>query len=151
LNDVVFRSLRRAQVQASKESLGLLRPHAQRPDGVTLIPWCRGRCLTLDLTVPDTFAASHLPATLLRELQLRKQHHRRRRNTRNFRQHICSDPSRLKLLVSWWPIWLSMAIETSGFFNQTALKFSLHLPLFREHADPIFRSTETHVEFYNLR
>jgi len=34
-------------------------------DGVTSIPWSRGRCLTWDVTVPDTFAASHLPATSL--------------------------------------------------------------------------------------
>jgi len=37
------------------------------PDGVTLIPWSRGRCLTWDVTVPDTFAASHLPVTFLRQ------------------------------------------------------------------------------------
>jgi len=55
----------RVQVQAPKEPLGLLRSDGERPDGVTLIPWSRGRCLTLDVTVPDIFAASHLPATSL--------------------------------------------------------------------------------------
>jgi len=35
-NNTVFRSLRRAQVQASKEPLGLLRSDGKRPDGVTL-------------------------------------------------------------------------------------------------------------------
>jgi len=35
----------------------------------------------------------------LQELQRRKQHHWRRTNTRTFRQHICSCPSRLKLSV----------------------------------------------------
>jgi len=34
LNDILFRSLRRAQVQASKEPLGLLRSDGKRPDGV---------------------------------------------------------------------------------------------------------------------
>jgi len=38
LNDIVFRSLRRAQVQASKEPLGLLRSDGKHLDGVTLIP-----------------------------------------------------------------------------------------------------------------
>jgi len=35
------------------------------PDGVTLIPWANGRCLTWDVTVPDTTAASHLERTSL--------------------------------------------------------------------------------------
>jgi len=61
----MFRSLRRAHVQAFKESLGLLRSNGKLPDGVTLIPWSRGRCMTSDVTVPNTFAASHLPATSL--------------------------------------------------------------------------------------
>jgi len=32
---------------------------------VTLIPWSQGRCLTWDVTVPDTLAASHLDQTSL--------------------------------------------------------------------------------------
>jgi len=32
---------------------------------VTLIPWSRGRCLTWDVTIPDTLAASHLDRTSL--------------------------------------------------------------------------------------
>ncbi|PGH37928.1 MAG: hypothetical protein CRN43_18255, partial [Candidatus Nephrothrix sp. EaCA] len=33
------------------------------PDGVTIIPWKRGLCLTWDVTVPDTYAMSHLAHT----------------------------------------------------------------------------------------
>jgi len=65
LNDIAFKSFRRAQVQSHKEPLGLLRSEGKRPDGVTLIPWSSERCLTWDVTVPDTFAASYLPATSL--------------------------------------------------------------------------------------
>ena len=32
----------------------------KRPDGATLIPWSRGQALARDVTIPDTYAASHL-------------------------------------------------------------------------------------------
>ena len=34
-----------------------------RPDGLTLIPWKEGKCLTWDVTVADTFAAAYVTAT----------------------------------------------------------------------------------------
>ena len=34
-----------------------------RPDGRTLIPWKEGKCLTWDVTVADTFAATYVTAT----------------------------------------------------------------------------------------
>ena len=34
-----------------------------RPDGLTLIPWKEGKCLTWDVTVADTFAATYVSAT----------------------------------------------------------------------------------------
>ena len=36
-----------------------------RPDGATLIPWSRGKLLAWDVTVPDTFAKSHLHNTAI--------------------------------------------------------------------------------------
>ena len=38
----------------------MLRTDGKRPDGVTMIPWKRGRCLVWDATVPDTLAPSHV-------------------------------------------------------------------------------------------
>src|SRR4029077_14342453 len=38
----------------------LSRSDAKRPDGVTLVPWFRGRCLLWDATCPDTLAPSQL-------------------------------------------------------------------------------------------
>ena len=63
LNDIIWRALNKAGVQSTKESTGLLQSDGKRPDGVMLIPWAKGRCLTWDVTVPDTFATSHIAST----------------------------------------------------------------------------------------
>ena len=36
----------------------------KRPDGTTLLPWARGKPLAWDVTVPDTFAESHISDTV---------------------------------------------------------------------------------------
>jgi len=62
-NDVVHRALVKAGIPASKEPGGLLPNDNKRPDGCTLIPWAEGKCLSWDVTGPDTLAASHLQGT----------------------------------------------------------------------------------------
>ena len=59
---MVWRSLSVANIPATKEPSGLLRSDGKRPDGLTLIPWKNGRCVTWDVTVTDTLAQSYLPA-----------------------------------------------------------------------------------------
>jgi hypothetical protein len=63
INDVIWRAMTRAKIPAIKEPTGLSRTDGKRPDGVTIIPWSRGRCLAWDVTVPDTFAASYVHLT----------------------------------------------------------------------------------------
>jgi hypothetical protein len=63
LNEIVCRSLVRANIAAVREPTGLMVGSGLRPDGVTLIPWARGKCLAWDATTPDTLAASHLGST----------------------------------------------------------------------------------------
>src|SRR5688572_11019439 len=53
----------RAKIPFLKETLDLSRENGKRPDGVTLIPLSRGRCLAWDVTVADTHANSHLAHT----------------------------------------------------------------------------------------
>jgi hypothetical protein len=63
INDLVYRALTRAGIPSVKEPQGLSRTDGKRPDGLTLIPWRSGRCLTWDVTVIDTFADSYLAQT----------------------------------------------------------------------------------------
>ena len=64
LNDTIWRAMNKSGVQLTKEPAGLLRSDGKRPDGVTLIPWAKGRYRTWDVTVPDTFfATSHIAST----------------------------------------------------------------------------------------
>ena len=63
INDIIWRSLIKAGVPTRKEPVGLSRSDGKLPDGLTLIPWCSGRCAVWDVTVVDTLAKSyiHLP------------------------------------------------------------------------------------------
>ena len=63
INDIVWRALGRANIAACKEPTGLLTGDGKRPDGATIIPWARGKCLAWDATTPDTLAMSHLQDT----------------------------------------------------------------------------------------
>ena len=58
MNDIIWRAVKRAQIHAVKEPVGLSRADGKRPDGATLIPWARGKALAWDVTVADTFALS---------------------------------------------------------------------------------------------
>jgi len=51
---------RRADIPAAKEPAGLVRTDGKRPDGLTLIPWRKGRCLSWDVTIVDTLATSYV-------------------------------------------------------------------------------------------
>jgi len=53
----------KADIPALKEPSGLLRTDGKRPDGVTLLPWKQGKCVTWDVTVSDTLAQSNVHET----------------------------------------------------------------------------------------
>jgi len=48
---------------AMREPSGLVSGTALRPDGATVIPWVRGKCLAWDVTIPDTLTTSHINST----------------------------------------------------------------------------------------
>lgn len=64
LNDIVRRALISANIPCVLEPPGLCRADGKRPDGLTLVPWQRGKCLLWDATCVSTFAASHLCRTV---------------------------------------------------------------------------------------
>jgi len=67
MNDILWRSIKRAQIPAVKEPVSLVRHDGKRPDGVTLLPWAiKGKALAWDITVPDTYAEPHLQDTACR-------------------------------------------------------------------------------------
>jgi len=56
LNDITWRAMKRSQIPAVKEPVGLVLQDGKRPDGTTILPWSRGKPLAWDVTVPDTYA-----------------------------------------------------------------------------------------------
>ncbi|KAJ4445716.1 hypothetical protein ANN_12401 [Periplaneta americana] len=63
LNDIIKRSLTSCGIPFLLEPPGISRSDGKRPDGLTLIPWSRGKSLIWDSTYVDTLAPSHLPNT----------------------------------------------------------------------------------------
>ena len=63
LNDILWRAVKKTQTPSNKEPVGLSRTDGKCPDGAILVPWTRGKPLAWDVTVPDTYAASHIPST----------------------------------------------------------------------------------------
>ena len=63
VNDIIARALTLANVPAILEPPGIVHEDNKRPDGMTNIPWSRGRHLVWDYTCSDTLAPSHLQAT----------------------------------------------------------------------------------------
>ena len=60
LNDIILWTLKRTDIAATKEPRHFVRGDGKRPDGITLVPWQDGRCLTWDTTIVDTLAASYV-------------------------------------------------------------------------------------------
>lgn len=60
LNDIIKRALVAVSVPCTLEPRGLCRSDGRRPDGISIIPWSRGRCLAWDATCHDTYAPSNI-------------------------------------------------------------------------------------------
>jgi hypothetical protein len=65
LNNVLSRALQSAGFPNRREPTGLSVDAALRPDGMTLLPWDRGKLLVWDATVSCTLASSYVARTSL--------------------------------------------------------------------------------------
>ena len=109
LNDIIWREVKRAQIPAVKEPVGLSRSDGKRPDGASLISWARRKALTWDVTVPDTFAHSHVDDTAI--LAGAPANHAATNKTSKY-QHLADTN-----------IVVPVAIETGGAWDMQTIEF----------------------------
>ncbi len=62
-NNLLQRALKSAEVPCIREPPGCSRPDGKKPDGLTLVPWEKGKSLLWDYTCRDTFARSYVHKT----------------------------------------------------------------------------------------
>ena len=63
VNEILCRAFNSVGAFATREPHSLCGRSDKRPDGVTQIPWRRGRCLAWDATCPNTFTQSYVQST----------------------------------------------------------------------------------------
>ena len=63
VNEIICRAFNSVGAYATREPHSLCGRSDKRLDGVTQIPWRRGRCLAWDATCPNTYAQSYVLAT----------------------------------------------------------------------------------------
>ena len=108
LNDIIWRAMKRAQIPAVKEPVGLMRQDGKRPDGTTILPWSRGKPLAWDVTVPDTYADTHV-VNSAREAGAAANHAATNKNNKY---------SQLSTTHIFYPV----AIETAGTWHHQAVE-----------------------------
>ncbi len=65
INNILCRGLRSANIPARLEPQ-IFRDSGKRADGVTLVPWYKGKMLVWDATIRDTLAPSYIHSSSLR-------------------------------------------------------------------------------------
>jgi hypothetical protein len=63
INDIIRRTCATVHIPAILEPSGILRNDGKRPDGATLMPWSKGKCLLWDATCSDTLAKTYISST----------------------------------------------------------------------------------------
>ena len=106
-NYIIWRLIKQAQVPSTKEPLGLTTRDNRRPDSVTLLPWSIGKPIAWDVTIPDTFADSHINATSTQ--------------ARRVYPNIAVNSKTAKYVdLTATHVFMTIANETAGSWNQRA-------------------------------
>ena len=106
MNDIIWRVIKRAQIPATKEPVSLIQQDGKRSDGTTLLPWARGKPMAWDVTVPDTYADSHIDQTA--------------RSMFSCKQGSSEQDCKV-WRISASHIFLPVTVETAGKWNQSAI------------------------------
>ena len=104
------------QIPAVEEPVSLVRQDGKRPDGVTLLSWARGKPLAWDITVPDTYAESHLHDTACRPGAAAD------KAAANKSSKYCD--------LAGTHLFFPVAIETAGTWNQMAVELVISCLIF---------------------
>ena len=112
VNDIVHRALQAAGVPSQLEPTGLSRDDGKRPDGATIIPFSKGKCLVWDVTCVNTLAASHIKSAASHpgapsEAAEQKKH----KKYANLSEQYIFTPFAIETLGSWGP-------EASSFVSE---------------------------------
>jgi hypothetical protein len=107
INELLCRAFVSACTLATREPHSLCTNTGKRPDGVTQVPWKRGRCLAWDATCPDTYAQSHIQSS-------------------NIQAGSAASAAELRKALKYSDIiagvdFIPFVIETSGVWGQQAL------------------------------
>ena len=108
MNDIIWRAVKRAQIPVVKEPIGFSMD-GKRHDGATLTLWSRGKPLAWDVTVPDTFAQSHLHNSAIQSCAA---------------ADTAADNKVTKYAhLATTHIFVPIAVETGGSWNAQAIEF----------------------------
>jgi len=116
MNNIIKRSLGTAGFPSILEPPGLTRSNGKRPDGLTLVPWRKGRSLVWDATCVDTFAKSYVNSTAKESGAAAKLAESLKFNDY---ESLCTKYE-----------FVPFAVETMGNFSASALKFTNELGKF---------------------
>jgi len=108
-SDIIHRSLTSAKVPSRLEPSGIYQSDGNRPDGITIVTWKRGKVLVWDAICPDTYTPSYI-SHAIREAGAVAQR----------AEHLqISKYAHLDSSHHFIPV----AVETSGVFGLEALSF----------------------------
>ena len=112
VNDLIRGALRIAQIPNCREPGGLDRRGQNRPDGMTLMPWSKGRHLAWDFTCNDMLATTYIPLTSVEAGRLAdKQEEMKLKKYENLASSHIVMPVAIETLGSWGQMGLSFIKE----------------------------------------